>query len=322
MSSGSKISIAMAVYNGDRFIGEQLESFVRQTRLPDELVVSDNASTDRTVEIVRDFAARAPFPVRLYNNDSNLGVTKNFERAIRECSGDTIFLSDCDDVWYADKILRMELTLTGFPEAVMVICDAHLVDEHLTPLGRRLWQEEGYHFPAGGRAYLSTGQHNFPHSGNCMAFRARLKHALLPLPEGSIYRYGYHDSFLCLVAISSGLGQLAVVPAPLLSYRQHAAQMVGCARTSVLDQLRRSWSARRNRSSLSELMEAVINRVEQFDPDAVRREPVLIHWRARIGLPEKRLARLPVIARELLTLRYHHFSNGVRTAARDLLFVE
>ena len=74
----------MAVYNGERFIGEQFESFVRQTRLPDELVVSDNASTDRTVEIVRDFAARAPFPVWLFINDSNIGVTKNFERVLTE----------------------------------------------------------------------------------------------------------------------------------------------------------------------------------------------------------------------------------------------
>lgn len=63
----------MAVYNGERFIREQLDSFVRQTRLPDELVVSDNASTDRTVEIVREFAARAPFPVRLFINDSKEG---------------------------------------------------------------------------------------------------------------------------------------------------------------------------------------------------------------------------------------------------------
>jgi len=107
VSTGSKISIAMAVYNGDRFIGEQLESFVRQTRLPDELVVSDNASTDRTVEIVRDFARRAPFKVRLVINDRNLGAAKNFERAITECTGDVIFLSDCDDVWYLNKVSVM-----------------------------------------------------------------------------------------------------------------------------------------------------------------------------------------------------------------------
>lgn len=87
----------MAVYNGERFIREQLDSFLRQTRRPHELVVSDNASSDRTVEIVREFAGRSPFPVRLFINERNIGVTKNFERAIREPSGDIIFLSDCDD---------------------------------------------------------------------------------------------------------------------------------------------------------------------------------------------------------------------------------
>ena len=60
MSATSRISIAMAVYNGERFLREQLDSFIRQTRLPDELVVSDNASTDRTVEIVREFVVAAP----------------------------------------------------------------------------------------------------------------------------------------------------------------------------------------------------------------------------------------------------------------------
>src|ERR1022692_1712085 len=96
LSAISHISLAMAVYNGERFIGEQLESLARQERLPDELVISDDGSSDRTVEIVRDFAARVPFPVRLLIHDQNVGCTKNYERAIRECSGEVIFLCDCD----------------------------------------------------------------------------------------------------------------------------------------------------------------------------------------------------------------------------------
>src|ERR1700674_5995011 len=106
----------MAVYNGERFIQEQLESYVRQTRVPDELVISDNCSTDNTVGLVHKFAAHAKFPVRLFINDCNLGVTKNFERAISECTGDIIFLSDCDDVWYPEKVSTMETLLQQRPE--------------------------------------------------------------------------------------------------------------------------------------------------------------------------------------------------------------
>ena len=157
MSSGSKISIAMAVYNGDRFIGEQLESFVRQTRLPDELVVSDNASTDRTVEIVRDFARRAPFKVRLLINDRNLGAAKNFERAITECTGDVIFLSDCDDVWYPNKVSVMEQALAESPRAGVAVCDADLVDENLEPLGGRLWPALGFRYRSRDHQRLIAG---------------------------------------------------------------------------------------------------------------------------------------------------------------------
>jgi glycosyltransferase involved in cell wall biosynthesis len=140
VSTGSKVSIAMAVYNGERFIQEQLDSFLRQIRLPDELVVSDNASTDRTVEIVREFSECAPFRVRLFINNHNLGVAKNFERAIEESSGDLIFLSDCDDVWYPEKVVVMEQLLAKNQHIAIALCDADIVDEALHPSGQRVWQ--------------------------------------------------------------------------------------------------------------------------------------------------------------------------------------
>ena len=78
----AKISIALCTYNGEQFLREQLESFTCQRRLPDELIVSDDRSTDGTVSIVERFASQAPFPVALVVNDENLGSTRNFEKAI------------------------------------------------------------------------------------------------------------------------------------------------------------------------------------------------------------------------------------------------
>ena len=94
MSARLSLSIALAAYNGERFIGEQLDSIARQTRLPDDLVIFDDASTDTTVSIVRDFARHAPFPVRLQVNPERLGSTHNFEAAIHACGGEIIFLCD------------------------------------------------------------------------------------------------------------------------------------------------------------------------------------------------------------------------------------
>ena len=79
VSTRLSLSIALATYNGERYLAEQLESILHQTRLPDELVISDDASIDATRAIVLDFARHAPFPVRFQANIERLGSTRNFE---------------------------------------------------------------------------------------------------------------------------------------------------------------------------------------------------------------------------------------------------
>ena len=81
----STISIAMCTYNGEKFLSEQLASILRQSYLPDELVICDDKSQDGTTSIIEEFAAKAPFPVRLYKNEVNLGYKKNFEKAACLC---------------------------------------------------------------------------------------------------------------------------------------------------------------------------------------------------------------------------------------------
>src|ERR1700730_3732237 len=83
--SQEKISVALCTYNGERFLGRQLASMQQQTRLPDELVVCDDCSTDSTIGILNEFATSAGFPVRIIRNEQNLGFVANFEQAIRLC---------------------------------------------------------------------------------------------------------------------------------------------------------------------------------------------------------------------------------------------
>ena len=123
-----KISIAMATYNGARFIGEQLESFASQTVLPNELVVCDDCSTDGTRKIVRRFGDRAPFAVRLHENATRLGVTRNFEKAIGLCQGDIVFLSDQDDAWFENKLQVVSTLFEGNP-LIMVITNDQIITE-------------------------------------------------------------------------------------------------------------------------------------------------------------------------------------------------
>ena len=127
----TKISIAMATYNGARFIQEQLNSFAAQTRLPDELVITDDGSTDDTLGIIGRFAATAPFCVQVQRNPQRLNYSRNFERAISLCSGDIIFLSDQDDVWFPKKIQTVAAKFIARSEVMVVINDQIVTDAQL-----------------------------------------------------------------------------------------------------------------------------------------------------------------------------------------------
>ena len=127
MSRPLTISIALCTYHGERFLQEQLDSFLQQTRLPDELVVCDDGSTDLTVPILEAFGVQAPFPVRLSINSQNLGFTKNFEKAISLCRGEIIAMSDQDDVWLPEKLEKFEQVFVNRPQLGYVFCNAQVV---------------------------------------------------------------------------------------------------------------------------------------------------------------------------------------------------
>src|SRR6056297_1133059 len=126
-----KVSVAMATYNGHKYIKEQLDSILSQSRLPDEIVIVDDVSTDDTYSICEEYASLDQVPIKLYKNDTNLGFTKNFERAISLCSGGIIFISDQDDVWKNNKIENMFRLFSEDKDVGMMYCNAKVVDENL-----------------------------------------------------------------------------------------------------------------------------------------------------------------------------------------------
>jgi glycosyltransferase involved in cell wall biosynthesis len=101
------ISVAMATYNGERYLPEMLESLAAQTRRPDELVVRDDGSQDRTVGILKAFARRVPFRVEVLAGGPRLGFAQNFIAASRACTGRVIFFADQDDTWRPHKLARV-----------------------------------------------------------------------------------------------------------------------------------------------------------------------------------------------------------------------
>lgn len=125
-----RISVCMATYNGAKYIGQQLESILRQGRQPDEVILCDDGSTDETVHIIRKFIENNGLQDtwRLCQNEQNKGYPGNFYYAMGLCSGDIVFLADQDDLWHREKIARMCQVFEERPEAMVVCCKLSLID--------------------------------------------------------------------------------------------------------------------------------------------------------------------------------------------------
>jgi glycosyltransferase involved in cell wall biosynthesis len=218
------ISIAMATYNGARFIREQLDSLAAQTYLPSELVVTDDGSSDKTLDILADFSLMAPFPVHVYCNSPRLYYKANFMKCASLCSGDLIAFCDQDDVWDQDKLATLVQHLKK-AEVDLVFHDFRLVDTDGKPIVNNL-------------SDLFPSLVDYPWimiRGLTLAFRRKLLR-YSDLWEQSVDQHFpserlAHDQWFVFLAHS--FNSLHHISQPLLNYRQHAANLYGVASKSA-----------------------------------------------------------------------------------------
>lgn len=194
----SYVSVAMATYNGERFIKEQIDSILCQTIKPSEIVICDDCSTDNTWNILQQYAGMDS-RFRIYRNDQNLGFCKNFEKAISLCKGDYIALSDQDDIWTENHI---GLLLNGIGNKIMTCGNALLVDENGHSMGVELQKLEKFdRIPVDDlRKLQSVLFFRNPYQGASMLFKKELIQHALPFPKGVTF----HDRWLAMVACVSG----------------------------------------------------------------------------------------------------------------------
>lgn len=211
-----KISIALATYNGAKYLQEQLDSFSSQTRLPDELIVCDDLSKDDTLNILINFSRTAPFKVKVVRNECNLGLTKNFEKAISLCTGDIIFLSDQDDVWFSHKLKTIEDIFLSNSEILVSLNDQEITDEFLNASGNTIFSNS-----------YALGFESVSSFGCCTAFRSEFKNLALPFPVD----LDGHDVWIHRVA--AGLDVRKVVPNVLQFYRRHTNNLSNSIVSSI-----------------------------------------------------------------------------------------
>lgn len=196
------ISVCVATYNGEKYIAEQLRSILCQLGPADEVVVSDDGSTDSTLSVV---ASLADNRVRIVHSTAHY-FKWNFYNALCVAKGDIIFLSDQDDVWLEGKVARC---LTELETYDLVCHNSRMVDEQLRPL-----KDDFFRFYGSGPGLLKNAINN-TYFGSCMAFRRSVWEASLPWPKTN--EIG-HDIWLGLVAEMTG--KTRFIDTPYLLYRR------------------------------------------------------------------------------------------------------
>lgn len=277
----------MATYNGARFLEEQLASLAAQERLPIELVVCDDGSTDATLEILARFAERAPFAVHVNENHPRLGFRANFMKCAGLCAGDIVSFCDQDDIWESGKLARVAAVFDD-PAVMLVSHGALLIDERGTAIGEMPGSDPGtdlfqndpwplrYGFSMSFRRHLLDYAHLW--SGSVSHFIAAQQMG--------------HDRWIVLVA--AALGKVVVLPDRLVRYRQHQANVYGAPRRGA-SKFRppRLAEMRRERTDLQLKARAAENRVDMLSAIGERRVA------GGAGDLDTMLARYSALARRL-----------------------
>ncbi|TGK53400.1 glycosyltransferase family 2 protein [Leptospira kanakyensis] len=201
-----KISVCMATYNGEKYIAEQLNSILKQLAENDEIIVSDDSSTDNTVKILQTYAAKDP-RIQLFLYQTFRDPIQNFQNALKKSTGDYIYLSDQDDVWLDNKVNTINTILESYD---LVLHDSIVTDENLNITAPSFFKIFG------SKKGILKNVIKSSYYGSCMAFRRKILENALPFPKTK--EIG-QDLWLGLVAELTG--KVTLVETPYIYYRRH-----------------------------------------------------------------------------------------------------
>ena len=205
MNRDYMISVAMATYNGEKYIKEQMDSIINQLNTDDEIVISDDGSTDKTIEIIKSYKDKR---IAIYEGPKN-GVKQNFANAISKCKGKYIFLADQDDIWLDNKI-NIVLRIFAEKKCQCVIHDAIVFDSS----SNEIIYDSFYKF-RNSRSGIFKNIIKNSYIGCCMAFNSSIKNKILPIPNN----IEMHDQWIGILC--EKYGKSIFINDILLKYRRH-----------------------------------------------------------------------------------------------------
>lgn len=326
MRRRDRVSVALGTRNGARFLGEQIGSILAQSHPVDEIVLSDDASTDGTVALAERLVAEhrasgGRVELRVLRNQPALGVTANFEQALRAATGHLVALADQDDVWRPDRVERALEAFAARPGVQLVASDATLIDADGAELGTTLFGTLGLGDALrerldGPEAFDELLRRNLLTGATVMVRRGLVERAA-PFPASWV-----HDEWLAVVA--SVTGGIAVLPDRLIGYRQHGENQIGVTALGWSGRFEKLRAPRSDRNA--RLLARAVDLAERLPaiaaPHAGVAERVaekLVHERVRSGLPRRRLRRIAPVLREWRTGGYRRYGLGAQDVLRDLI---
>ena len=303
----ASVAVCMCTYNGARHLGEQLTSLGSQTRLPDEIVISDDGSKDGTLDLLERWAASACTSVSIEAREAPVGHVANLESALRRACSDIIFICDQDDRWSPEKVQRLAQVLEGSPAPAGAFCDSSIIDEAGDPVAGSLWQT--LRFVGAEQESVARGsglqvllRRNVV-AGHALALRRARLDLLLPFPD-----VDHADWWLALGLLLDG--GLVPLSERLVDYRLHSANAVGLrSRTSV--PWRIAATRPRDRSARdAALLDDLVRRFDSLRPgslsDADRTlvRAKIAHSLRRSSLSPRRLSRVVPVVKGLASGDY------------------
>lgn len=319
--AGLDVTAVVCTHRGTAYLAEQLASILDQTHPVAEVLVSDDASTDGTVELAVRTLEASDVPFRVFTRDEPLRVAANFAFGVSHARTGLVAFADQDDAWHRDKVARLRAEFERDPGALLAHSDARLVDAAGAPLEDSLFAaleigDAEWAQYTGGDAYGALLRRNLVTGATAMVRRGFADAAgVAPSPW-------IHDEWLAIAAaLRDGV---RVVREPLIDYRQHGANQIGQVTPTLRDKLARvtgpGFAEQVRRVERADALRSRLRGLGASDEQAVELERKLAHERRRLALPDARIRRLPDVLRGWRRGDYARYSSrGTLDVARDLL---
>ncbi|MEH7336855.1 glycosyltransferase family 2 protein [Neobacillus drentensis] len=319
-----RISVIVCCYNGAKYVEEQLSSIVNQTRMPDEIVINDDGSSDNTREILSKWKETTKVPVVLNFNTERLGYVKNFENALLRTTGDIIVFSDQDDFWYSNKLEIIEHEYKNDSSLDLIFTDADIVNSNLESKGYSLFESVGLNKRKisninCGNAYQEFLKRNVV-TGATMSIRKRVIELVTPFSAEWV-----HDAWISLIV--SMVSKVKVLDQNLIKYRQHDFNQIGTT-NNLSEKVKKALStgdlSEKGAKQMVDLIEFInkkpgLNLSPFFQS---KLEQKYLHFLKRTRLPKSLVKRIVPVFIELITLKYTFYSNGYKSALKDIIIIK